>query len=148
MYIDTIFAFYRYEDLLSSFLLLSWMFEHDCLDTCCFGCLIVICMFYILFCTCTCSAQLSMFDMERRSRNTIISIVIFTTIIITKVKDASRATMQIYIALRYIIISCQQTCQFSILPQRLGSLGVPDSSISQPEPFCVLLCLCISRCLC
>ena len=40
------------------------MFEHDCLDTCCLGCLICMC-----FCICTCSAQLSMFHMERRSRN-------------------------------------------------------------------------------
>ena len=43
------------------------MFEHDCLDTCCFGCLICMC-----FCICTCSMQLSMFHMERRSRNTLI----------------------------------------------------------------------------
>ena len=28
-------------------LLLSWMFEHDCLDTCCFGCLI--CMRSVFF---------------------------------------------------------------------------------------------------
>ena len=44
---------------LRSSLLLSWMFEHACLDTCCFGCLICMCF---IFCTCTCSAQLSMFD--------------------------------------------------------------------------------------
>ena len=49
------------------------MFEHDCLDTCCFGCLI--CMCYI-FCTCTGSAQLSMFHMRRRCRNAIITIII------------------------------------------------------------------------
>ena len=28
------------------FLLLSWMFQHDCLDTCCFGCLIY--MYFVL----------------------------------------------------------------------------------------------------
>ena len=49
-------------------LLLSWMFEHDCLDTCCFG--------VLYFCICTCSAQLSMFHMERCSRNTLIIIII------------------------------------------------------------------------
>ena len=40
------------------------------------------CVLY--FCICTCSAQLSMFHMERRSRNTliIISIIIVTTTII------------------------------------------------------------------
>ena len=32
------------------------------------------CVMY--FCICTCSAQLSMFDMERRSRNTLIIIII------------------------------------------------------------------------
>ena len=32
------------------------------------------CVFY--FCICTCSAQLSMFHMERRSRNTLIIIII------------------------------------------------------------------------
>ena len=40
------------------------------------------CVLY--FCICTCSVQLSMFHMERRSRNTliIIIIIIITTIII------------------------------------------------------------------
>ena len=46
------------------------MFEHDCFDTYCFGCLI--CMGFI-FLACACSAQLSMFNMERRSGNTISS---------------------------------------------------------------------------
>ena len=55
-------------------LLLSRMFEHD---TCYFGCLI--CMY---FCICTCSAQLSMFHMERRSRNTFIIITAIIVIII------------------------------------------------------------------
>ena len=35
------------------------------------------------FCICTCSAQLSMFHMERRSRNTLIIIIIIIIIIIT-----------------------------------------------------------------
>ena len=51
--------------------LLSWMFEHDCLDTRCFGCLM--CMF---FCICTCSVQLSMFHMERRYRNMLIILLL------------------------------------------------------------------------
>ena len=29
------------------FLLLSWMFEHDCLDTCCLGCLICTCLVFL-----------------------------------------------------------------------------------------------------
>ena len=74
VYIDTIFAFYGY--ILFSFflypsLLLSWMFEHDCLNTCCFGCLA--CVLY--FCFCACSVQLSMFHMKRRTRNMLIIIV-------------------------------------------------------------------------
>ena len=32
---------------MSTFLLLSWMFEHDCLDTCCFGCLICTCFVFL-----------------------------------------------------------------------------------------------------
>ena len=31
------------------FLLLSWMFEHDCLDTCCFGCLLCMCFVFLVF---------------------------------------------------------------------------------------------------
>ena len=53
----------------------AWMFEHDCLDTCCFGCHICMCF---RFCSCTCSVQLSMFHMERHSRN---SVIVFTIVI-------------------------------------------------------------------
>ena len=28
-------------------LLLSWMFEHDFMDTCCFGCLICVCFVFL-----------------------------------------------------------------------------------------------------
>ena len=55
----------------------SWMFQHACLDTCCFECLIIklyACVLY--FCICPCSAQLTMFHMERRSRNTLITVII------------------------------------------------------------------------
>ena len=68
VYIDTVYGFYGY-----SFL-------------CLFGCFSMItwtptvlsvlyaCVSY--FCICTCSVQLSMFHMERRSRNTLIIIII------------------------------------------------------------------------
>ena len=59
-----------------SFFLLNWMFQHDCLDTYCFLSVLYACNFY--FCICTCSAQLSMFHMEKRSRNTLIIIIIKT----------------------------------------------------------------------
>ena len=50
------------------FLLLGWMFEDDCLDTCCFGVsyMYVFCFGFGFF-ICTCSAQMSMFHMERGS---------------------------------------------------------------------------------
>ena len=35
VYADMVFGFYGY-----SFFMLSWMFQHDYLDTCCFECLI------------------------------------------------------------------------------------------------------------
>ena len=57
-------------------LLLSWLLEHDCLDTCCFGCLICTCF---VFCICACSEQLSTFHKERRSTNMLIIIIIGTT---------------------------------------------------------------------
>ena len=49
------------------------------LDPCCFGCLI---SYMRVFCIYTCSAQLSMFHMERCSRNTLIIIIIIIIIII------------------------------------------------------------------
>ena len=61
------------------FFMPSRMFQHDYLDTCCFECLI--CM-DLYFCICTCSAQLSMFHMERRSRNMLIIIIIIIIIIL------------------------------------------------------------------
>ena len=46
---DTIFAFYGLIDFfsLNPSLLLSWMFEHQCLDTHCFGCLICMCFVFL-----------------------------------------------------------------------------------------------------
>ena len=80
MYTDTVFGFYGY--ILKCFsdypsILLRWMFEHDCLDTCCLGVLYA-CVLY--FCICTCSVQMSMFHMERRSRNTLIIIIIIISV--------------------------------------------------------------------
>ena len=54
------------------FFMPNWMFEHDWTPTV-LGCLI--CM-HFLFCICTCSVQLSMFHMERHSKNTLIIIII------------------------------------------------------------------------
>ena len=49
------------------------MFQHNCLDTYCFECLICVCCVFLYL---HCSAQLSMFHMERRSRNMLIIIII------------------------------------------------------------------------
>ena len=43
VYIDTVFWV-----LWIFFSLFSWMFQHDCLDTCCFECLICMC-FVVLY---------------------------------------------------------------------------------------------------
>ena len=76
MYIDKIFALYGY-------FILLFLFTHL---YCLVGCLGVIvlthavlgvlyaCVLY--FCICTCSAQLGMFHVERRSRNMLIIIII------------------------------------------------------------------------
>ena len=42
VYVDTVFGFYGY-----SFFKLSWMFQHDYLDTCCFECLICMCFVFL-----------------------------------------------------------------------------------------------------
>ena len=41
VYVDMVYGFYGY-----SFFILSWMFQHDYLDTYCFGCLICICFVF------------------------------------------------------------------------------------------------------
>ena len=55
VHVDTVFGFY---EVLFHCLVGCWMFQHDCLDTCCFECLICMCF---VFCIFTCSAHLSMF---------------------------------------------------------------------------------------
>ena len=54
------------------------MFQHACLDSCCFVCLMIKLYACVLgvFCVCPCSGQLSMFHMKRRSRNMLIIIII------------------------------------------------------------------------
>ena len=47
MYADTIFVLWVLFFFFFFFLMLSWMFEHNCLDTCCFGCLICVCFVFL-----------------------------------------------------------------------------------------------------
>ena len=59
------------------FLLFSLMFEHDCLDTCCFGCLIHMCFAFLylhLF------SEIEHASHGRRSRNTLITIIIIINV--------------------------------------------------------------------
>ena len=47
LYVDMEFGFYGYFFSLNTHLLLSWIFEHDYLDTCCFRCLICMCFVFL-----------------------------------------------------------------------------------------------------
>ena len=85
-------------------LLLSWMFGHDILSGHLLFWVSCILVFYI-FGICACSAQLSMFHMERYSRNTIIinSIINIIIIIIVVIIGIS-INNNIFIAIIIIII--------------------------------------------
>ena len=71
-YVDTVYGFHGYSFLciVGCFSMITWTPT-------------VLSVLYACvshFCICTCSAQLSMFHMERRSRNTLIIIIIFIII--------------------------------------------------------------------
>ena len=87
VYVDTVYGFYGY-----SFLCLVGYFSMIIWTPAVLSVLYA-CVLY--FCTCTCSAQLSMFHMERRSRN---SLIIITIIIILSclscTQDAGKHTMK------------------------------------------------------
>ena len=44
VYADTVFGFYGVKNI---FFMLSWMFQHDYLDTSCFECLICMCFVFL-----------------------------------------------------------------------------------------------------
>ena len=71
VYVDTVYGFHGY-----SFLCLVGCFSMIIWTPTVLGVLYA-CVVY--FCICTCSTQLSMFHMERRSRNTLIIIIIIHT---------------------------------------------------------------------
>ena len=83
VHIDTVFGFYGY--FFHPSLLLTWMSEHDCLDTYCFMCLICFVFLYLHLFTEHVShgkVQLSRFHMESCSRNTLTIIIIIIIIVI------------------------------------------------------------------
>ena len=88
------------------------MSQHACLDTCCFECLIIklyACVLY--FCICPCSAQLSMFHMERRSRNMLIIIIIIVIITIIII------VMFCFSSSEETVLSAMTTLMYLVTPQ-------------------------------
>ena len=81
----------RYIGFTGILFMLSWMFQHDYWTPTVLSVLYA-CVLY--FCIWTCSAQLSMFHMERRSRNTliIINIIIHWPVKVHKVRADLRAS--------------------------------------------------------
>ena len=77
VYADTVFGFYGY-----SFLCLVGCFSMIIWTPAVLSVLRA-CILY--FCICTCSAQLSMFHIERRSRNTLIIIIIIIVVVVVVV---------------------------------------------------------------
>ena len=76
VHIDVIFAFYGYVVVLFLFLLTHLYCSVGCLRM--IGHILFWVSYIHVFCICTCSAQLSMFFMERRSRNTVFMIIIYS----------------------------------------------------------------------
>ena len=68
VYVDTVFGFYQAFLLGFFFSLLSWMFQHDCLDTCCLECLVCMCFGF--------APVQHMFYMDRRFRNMLFIIIV------------------------------------------------------------------------
>ena len=73
-------------------LLYSWIFEHDCLDTCCFGCLICMCFIFL----CLCLFIVIKLVSHETVLNTMIMIIIIiiTIIIIIQFKGAIQDFLQ------------------------------------------------------
>ena len=106
-----------------SFFMLNWMFQHGCLDTYCFLGVLYACVFY--FRICTCSAQLSMFHMEKRSRNTLIVIIIIIIIIIKRQKtqknhDSLSLSLSLSLSnIKYFVLPKVASCLFGVRARAL-----------------------------
>ena len=103
-----------YLGFMGSLFMLSCMFKHDYLDTYCFECLHA---FVLYICICTCSAQLSMFHMERCSGNMLIIIIIIHFLVCRNSVD-NRNFAQIY---KLTIVSIFET--FSMVLAMLVNYG-------------------------
>ena len=79
--------------------MLSCMFQHGYLDTYCFERLIICA--HVYSCICSCSAQLSMFHMERHSRNfyTLIIIIIVVVVVFVIINNY-------YYCVVYCVVTC------------------------------------------
>ena len=72
VYVDTVYVFYGH----------SFLCFVGCFSMIIWTPVLSVFMHVLYFCICTCSAQFSMFHMERRSRNTLIIIIIIIIIIV------------------------------------------------------------------
>ena len=94
----------------------SWMFQHAFLDTCCFECLII--KFYacfLYFFVCPCSAQLSMFHMERCSRSMLIIIVVVCVFVCVCVCVCVCACVCVYVCVYVCVCVCVCVCVFACI---------------------------------
>ena len=124
------------------------MFQHACLGTCCFDCLIIKLYASVLqFCICPCSAQLSMFHKERCSRNTLIIIIIIIIITeqcqLSSLKKKERKWIHldrftILIIQTHFTVSCLKFVSF---PFKRNS--ILDNTIKNNKVWCTFFYCCI-----
>ena len=106
-YVDTVFGFYGH-----SFLCLVGCF---CMIILTPAVLSVLNARVLHFCICTCSAQLNMFHMERRSRNTLIIIFIIIVLFVVSVGGFCCFTVKLCIASSSVLIASICLSKFSFL---------------------------------
>ena len=96
LYVDAVFmGIFCVNCLVGCFSMIVWA---PALSSALYGCV-------LYFCICTWSAQLSMFHMERRSRNTLIVIIIIIIIVITIMllfsRESAKAIYNILFLVKY-----------------------------------------------
>ena len=98
VYVDTVYGFYGY-----SFLYLIGFFS---MITCTPTVLSVLYAYVLSFCICTCTAQLSMFHMERCSRKTLIIIIL----VLCRPRITGMVAVWLFNAPQYASVSQGQIC--------------------------------------
>ena len=110
VYVDTAFGIYGY-----SFLMLSWMFQHDYLDTCCFECFIRMCFVFL---------SLHLLS-ERHSGNPLIIIIIIIMIIIMMMM--MMMMMMMIITITIMRWTCSRQWRFATRGLLLCSDNIEDT---------------------